>query len=69
MRPRSWRLGCGGEAGSRHPRREDLRRSLRKEEPLRGSVSYGFAAADPGVRAGVFDSASGDLNGSMQRFD
>ncbi|NII52873.1 hypothetical protein FHS47_000202 [Lutibacter sp. SG786] len=38
------------------PRR--LTSFLAKGEPLRGSMSYGFAAADPGVRAGVSDSAS-----------
>jgi len=46
------RLFRGLEASTRPPRREGLRRSLRKEEPLRGSVSYGWRRGGPGRPGG-----------------
>jgi hypothetical protein len=48
-------LWLGGRAGRRCPCREDLRRSLGKEAATRQCL-MACAPADPGIRAGVFDS-------------
>ena len=46
------------EASTRPPRREGLCRSLRKESRFAARCLMACAAADPDLRAGVFDSAS-----------